>query len=62
MKMENSRSTEAWDMDGQVMNQIIYIGDHRKASLRKKEKNTDLFWNVIFAAACLSVLVILFLH
>ena len=62
MKIDSTRRMDAWDMDAQATNQIIYIGDHRKAGLRKKNKNNDTFWNVLFVAACVSVLVVLFLH
>ena len=62
MKTGNSRKIEEWDTDAQVINRIIYIDEHRQARPRKKKKNSDTLWNVIFAVACLSVIVVLFLH
>lgn len=68
MRTVNTRRYDTWD-DEVRMNNIIYLRErysHSRRRPRSRRKQNadrpDLFWNVIFTALCLSVLVCLFLH
>jgi hypothetical protein len=41
---------------------IIRIGDSQSRAAKRRNKRSDVFWNVVFAGLCLSVLVVLFCH
>jgi hypothetical protein len=75
MRTGNNARYERWDDGDYGMENIIYLDDHRdqivceelhdyRKSLRRMRKpdRADTFWNVLFIAACLSVVVVLFLH
>jgi hypothetical protein len=67
-------SSRIWDEDADGMDNIIYLSDHRntkgsnglrdyrRALRRRQADRSDTLWNLVFIAACLSVLIILFLH
>lgn len=64
-------NTQRYDIrdDEMRVNDIIYLQDRcaydRRRPRSRRRRNagrSDMFWNVIFSALCLSVLVCLFLH
>jgi hypothetical protein len=75
MRTENSRRIEDWEDDFGLESNIIYLCDHtetddgsnlkdyRKILRRRRPADkADRAWNAVFIVACLSVLVVLFLH
>lgn len=67
MKAENTHRIDPWYAEARTSN-IIYLRDlfpqepiipRRR---RRKKRNGDMIWNVLFVTLCLSVLVCLFLH
>ncbi len=68
MKAAETQLYDTWN-DAARANEIIYLRDRqahdRRRSRSRRRRNTgssEVFWNVIFSALCLSVLVCLFLH
>jgi hypothetical protein len=56
-----------WAVEEEYENNIIYLRDYHPAEtarprVEKKNGGADTFWNLLFVGACLSVLVVLFLH
>lgn len=62
MKTGHYENCARCEQEPVVMNRVIYLYDPKRASVRRKEKNSAVFWNVLFTGLCLSVLIIVFLH
>lgn len=71
MRSANSQRTIEWAGSCTHTDNIIYFNevselpDYRAKLRRKKrrgESRADAFWNLLYVVACLSVLVVLFLH
>ncbi|SHI12587.1 hypothetical protein SAMN02745823_02595 [Sporobacter termitidis DSM 10068] len=62
MRTGNSGRCGQWVGEDYGADNIIYLYEQRKPRRTRDTRKADTFWNVIFVAACLSVLVVLFLH
>jgi hypothetical protein len=68
MRTGNTNRVYDWETEGYIGGNIIYLSEHlsviepRKPRSKKRSGGGDVFWNILFIAACLSVLVVLFLH
>ncbi len=62
MKAVNYARHDEWRREEEPSNNVIYLYDNRRVRSRRRKKNPDVFWNVLFSGLCLSVLVVLFLH
>ncbi|NLA87543.1 MAG: hypothetical protein GX847_09770 [Clostridiales bacterium] len=68
MKAAETQLYDTWN-DAVRANDIIYLRGRqahhhrrRRGRRRRNAAGSEVFWNVIFSALCLSVLVCLFLH
>ena len=69
MKTGNANRIYDWETDDYIGgDNIIYLRGHLSPIEQKKPRDTkkngghDVFWNILYVVACLSVPVILFLH
>ena len=69
VRTDNARRIYDWETDDYIGgDNIIYLSEHlslneeKKSPIKKGRGRGDVFWNILFIAACLLVPVVLFLH